>query len=246
MNRDIVNILREWDFDPDNNVRFFTASDGRELMQIRLPLGIEQYELDGRPDGHRPFEQDSYLNIYLGKLKQAQDNRQIFTIGIKDFNLLHNEALLFYYRYVILFQTEDYYRTVRDTEHNIKICDLIDQYCSEKAKEQILQYLPYILRVYAISQAMLALQGMETDQARDYLETTISKIKSLPIIETSIFDLEKERSLKQLREVLEQVKSRHPNEREILEEELLHAVESENYEMAAQLRDRLQNLDDNE
>jgi len=47
-------------------------SDGREVMQVRLPLGIEQYELDGRPDGKRPHHTASLLDHQLASLEKAK------------------------------------------------------------------------------------------------------------------------------------------------------------------------------
>ena len=58
MKQDIFNILNQWEFDPNNNIRFISVNNNREFMQIRLPLGIEQYELNGRPDGKKPYGKD--------------------------------------------------------------------------------------------------------------------------------------------------------------------------------------------
>ena len=48
-----------------------TLADGREVMQVRLPLGIEQYELSGRPDGHRPHDAESAFDYHLERSQQA-------------------------------------------------------------------------------------------------------------------------------------------------------------------------------
>ena len=49
---DITKILRSWQYEPSTlNVRTLEAEDGRELIQLRIELGVIQMELEGRPDG---------------------------------------------------------------------------------------------------------------------------------------------------------------------------------------------------
>ncbi len=61
-----------------------------------------------------------------------------------------------YFRYLVLFQIGDFKRTVRDTEHNLKICDIVGNYAeNEEDKKEILQYRPYILRMNAVSRACI-------------------------------------------------------------------------------------------
>ena len=43
---DVRRLLENWPYDPDKNIRVLRGRDGRELLQVRLPLGLEQYELD--------------------------------------------------------------------------------------------------------------------------------------------------------------------------------------------------------
>src|SRR5258705_442223 len=50
---DLTEMLRRWEYDENRPVRRLKAGDGREVLQVRLPLGIEQYEINGRPDGKR-------------------------------------------------------------------------------------------------------------------------------------------------------------------------------------------------
>ena len=70
-NPDIKSHLASWPYDPDDCVRITTLADGREVMQVRLPLGLEQYELEGRPDGQRPHDADSVLDYQIARRDQA-------------------------------------------------------------------------------------------------------------------------------------------------------------------------------
>ena len=69
MGDDIGHILNEWDYSEDRAVRKIVGDDGKPKLQVRLPLGIEQYEMDGRPDGVRPNGYGSFLEYYESRLR---------------------------------------------------------------------------------------------------------------------------------------------------------------------------------
>jgi len=244
MKSDISKILNDWEFEQGNNIRFIKGEDGREILQIRLPLGIEQYELSGRPDGKKPLKKESYLENYTDKLNTAKTKNKKFELSSKDFQILRNESLLFYYRYLILFQIGEYARTIQDTEHNLKICQMVEKHYDSDNKSQLLQYLPYILRINKVSQAMIFLQNKEIEKARDFIKTGIDEIKKIKKIDTDVFQYEKSRSLNHMAEILKNIKSQFPDEKDVLEEELKRAIELEDFKWAAEIRDKIKQIND--
>ena len=104
MPKDLSEFLKDWEYDDQNNVRFLTAVDGREIMQVRQPLGIEQYDLDGRPDGLHPEGENSVLDFYRRKEREADERGDELILDDEDFYRLQEEGALFYYRYLALFQ----------------------------------------------------------------------------------------------------------------------------------------------
>jgi hypothetical protein len=242
MHEDLTDLLRKWEYDPYDTVRFLTADDGREIMQVRLPLGVEQYELDGRPDGKRPYGKESALREYQDKLEQALNEEGSYTLSEDDFAELQNEGILFYYRYLVLFQKGDYRRTARDTDHNLAITTLVETYFEDDEKKQLLQYKPYILRVNTIAKAMIALETGKADLAKEYIHSAMSAILEMPKVDTPVFEFEKIRSVQQLQEILKQLQEHHPDPKEELEAQLRQAVEEENYEQAAHLRDQIREI----
>jgi hypothetical protein len=242
-NADITDILSSWEFDPDNQVRIIQAQDGRDVLQIRQPLGIEQYELEGRPDGRRPEGRECYAELIRERLQNyvaEHGSDEGFSVGHEEYQLLQNEGVLYYYRYLVLFQIGDFERTARDTEHNLQICELVDKYvAADEDKNEILQYRPYILRMFAIAKAMISLHQELKSAARQILESAIQEIETMPAIDTPAFQFERIRSLKYLRSTLKQVQEQKLNPLERLRKELEAAVEEEDYEKAAQLRDQI-------
>jgi len=244
MKSDISKILNDWEFEQGNNIRFIKGDDGREILQIRLPMGIEQYELTGRPDGKKPRNRESQLENYTDKSNTARIKNKKFDLSNKDFQILRNESLLYYYRYLILFQLGEYTRTIKDTEHNLKICEMVEKYYDSENKNQLLQYMPYILRINKVSHAMILLQNKEIEKAREYLQNGIEEINKIKKINSDVFEYEKSRSIKHMSEILKNIKSKFPDEKDVLEEELKRAIELEDFKWAAEIRDKIKKIND--
>jgi hypothetical protein len=246
VNGDITDILKGWEFDSDNQIRIIQADDGRQVLQVRQPLGIEQYELDGRPDGREPFGRPTMLDEIRARLeshRNARGSDEGFAIAHDDFTTLQNEGLLFYFRYLVLFQIGDFVRTSRDTEHNLALCELVERYAeSEEDRKELLQHRPYILRMNAISRAMISLHKEMKAAAEEILAGAISAIEGMKEIDTPAFQFERMRSLNYLKATLKQIHDKESSPVEGLKAELAAAVDEEDYERAASLRDRIRDL----
>jgi excinuclease UvrABC helicase subunit UvrB len=246
MTDDLTRLLSEWEYDPDHTMRIIAADDGRSVLQVRLPLGIEQYELTGRPDGERPFGRATVLEEIESRLEEyvtTNGTDSGFSLDHKQCVMLQNEGLLFYYRYLLLFQLNDFERVATDTEHNLRLCGVLERYCDDaEDKNAVLQYKPYIVRMNAMSRAMSEVQSHASARAEGILNDAIQTIESMNEIDTPAFQFEKIRSVNYLRSALKQVQSKEDNPVKELERELDIAVEEENYERAAELRDRIREM----
>ena len=62
----IDHILNSWPYEPSTlSVRIRKGHDGRDVLQMRLDLGLLQLETSGRPDGTRPGGKNTYLDFLL-------------------------------------------------------------------------------------------------------------------------------------------------------------------------------------
>ena len=246
MNMDISPFLNEWDYDSEKNVRVIKLEDNRKVIQVRKIMGIEQYELEGRPDGKKPFGKDSVLTEFDDRLKEyieVHGSDKGFIINHDDFLQLQYEAVLNYYRYLVLFHIGDFKRTVRDTDNNLRICDLLQNHClDDEDKNQILQYKPYIIRVNALSRAMINIRRKMHEIAQQIIESAIIQIKNLPDLKNEIFQYEKIRSINYLKATLAEIKQKSLSEIDKLKIELEDALEIEDYERAAEIRDKIHEL----
>ena len=244
---DISDILAEWPYDPERNVRRVTGPGGVEQLQVRLPLGIEQYEMDGRPDGFQPRGMDSWLEYYRVRLDKLPAGER--HLSAEDCRRLHEEGLLYYYRYLLLFQLGDYDRVIRDTVRNLEMLRLIKEHADdEEDSVRIAQYEPYILRMLASARALrVATAEGNFAKACDVLRETRGEIRRLETVHTPTFDFERRRSLEVLESMINEM-TRHtaPSETEQLRRRLRAAVEEEDYERAARLRDVLRRMERSE
>ena len=247
MSVDIGAVLQDWPYDPAQNVRKVVGDEGRPKLQVRLPLGIEQYELTGRPDGQRPENEESYFHFHRQRLaghvaagKAASD----FMLGEDDCAKLREEAILYYFRYLLCFQIGEYANVERDTERNMEVFRFVDMYAErDEDRTALSQYWPYIIRIHAMARAISCAQDGRPERASRLLRDAVQQINALDELENQVFALEKMRSLGVLQEMLEQMESKEPpSETELVRGRLMAAIESENYERAAQLRDLLRSM----
>ena len=243
---DLRRFLKDWPYDPDHDARIIRGEDGREILQVRLPLGIEQYEMEGRPDGERPHGMETALEFFLQRLEQAKaaGREADFELKPKECGELFNEGTLYYFRYVRLFQLRDWARTVRDTTRNLRVFDFVRRYARREEDQQFLEkWRPYILRMKASAAAMMALEKNAHGEALRITNEAIEQIEELDELDEETFKFERQRSVTALRDLAEQIQKNRPlSELEKLEKQMRGAIERQEFERAAQLRDRIRGM----
>ena len=250
MKYDIGDLLHGWPFDPDEFVaRRITAGDGSERIQIRIDMGMLQLEVKGRPDGQRPYGHGSLLEYHTEHSDEESPQPDVEAIGggVLDDQAceeLFQEAWQYYQRYLSLFYLEDYAGVVRDTTHNMEIFDLVQRRAeSDEVKWYFEQYYPHAIMMQARSRALIALEKEDYPAALQEVEVGVDRIEQLitewdgDVLEDDLPELS---FLRDWHEELE--KERPLSHREQLERDLTVAVEAENFEEAARLRDKLRTL----
>jgi hypothetical protein len=243
---DLRDMLNDWPYDPENDARLVRGDDGRELLQVRTPLGFEQYEMDGRPDGLKPHGKGTALEYHLERLEQAkaQGREEAFRLSARDCGELFNEGTLFYFRYVRLFQLKDWERTLRDASRNLRLFDFVHAHAKREEDRQFLEkWRPYIVRVSTTASAMLAVDQKRYDQALEIVGEGLRRIEALAELDDETFKFERERSMTGLRELTIQIQKNRPmSQVEQLEHQLRRAIQRQEFERAAELRDRIRAL----
>jgi protein-arginine kinase activator protein McsA len=249
MSFDISHTLEQWDYQPGQvAVRRFVGKDGVEKIQLRLDLGLLQMNSEGRPDGKRPLGYESIYDYYQSRLYKHivanGGNDTGFKLKPEDCAKLQFEALQYYQRHNCLWQLEDYAGVMRDTERNIAVCEFTQKHAdSEELSWTLQQFKPQLIMMHTRARATGTLRANEYPAAIQQIEEGIERIREFHREHSRNEPAEQSSEMLSLKTWLDEVRSHRPlTQREKLERDLNEAVNKEDYEKAAQVRDALRNL----
>jgi hypothetical protein len=248
MDFDISHILEGWDYQPGQVVvRRFRAKDGKEKLQLRVDLGLLQMNAEGRPDGKRPLGHSSLFDYYQARLYKyvaAHDgSSEGFKLKAEDCSKLQLEALQYHHRYICFLQLEDYPAVIRDAERNLAVFTFVSKHASEDLAWAFLQFQPQLLMVLTRARGAQALKVEDFAMAIQHVEDGLEQIRTFYREQGRSEAAEQTGEIQSLESWLDEIRSKRPlSRREKLERALRDAVNSENYEKAAEVRDALRNL----
>ena len=244
---DLTRLLRSWTYEPGRvNARRITGRDGRPKLQIRIDLGVLQMEVEGRPDGRRPEGFESLLEYQRDRLQRYAGQgggTEGFVLSPDECRALREEAVQYYHRYVALMALVDYEAVVRDTTRNLAVFDLCRQFAAEESDRAVLeQFRPYVIMVRARAEAERALAANGSREALAAIDRGLEEIRVI-FEQAGQGGFDQANEVQLLRGMRETLVPRLPvSQRMELHERLRAAVDAENYELAAVLRDELRLL----
>ena len=248
MDQDIHHILEDWPYKPGQvTARRIRGRDGREKIQLRLDLGVLQMEASGRPDGERPHGHESLLAYQEYRLQrhwQVHDSDEGFDLDEADCELLRSEGVMYYHRYLAEFVLGEYEAVERDTMRNLRLMDFCKEHAREESDRYVLeQYRPYVLMMAARARGHVALDNSRPKAALAAVQKAIGGIEEFYESYGGREMSEKSSEIAILRALVKEIESKIPVDPvEKLREQLARAVEAEQYERAAELRDQLRAL----
>lgn len=250
MGFDLTKMLEDWPYEPGKiNVRLIEGDDGEPMVQLRIDLGIMQLRCSGRPDGQRPGGFESLLDYHEARLDEhvaEHGSASQFVLGEDECRELREEAVQYYHRYVCLMVLDEFDGVIRDTTRNLRVVDLCSKYAETEQDRQVLeQFRPYITMMRARAMASQFLRDNEpkaavlaVDEGLEALRKYFSETGQME----SFDDSSEVQILKGMRDAL--TPKLPVSQKSELKTRLAQALEHENYELAAILRDELKNLKD--
>lgn len=240
MNPDIDPILKEWECKPGLvQARIVEARDGRQVVQMRVDMGVLQMEIDGRPDGSRPEGAATYLEHLRAEARRADERRQPFTLSEDQCQEADREFLQYYHRRISWLALKEYDRAIRDADHTLTFMDFVaDHSPSEEYTQAHEQYRGFVL--FHRTQAAAALQ-VERDRPEAAIDEVLAGLDRLRTF-FEAFDAEEQMEEDGMVQHLRRIEASLREEygiRSTLREQLEEAVAAEDYEKAARLRDAL-------
>jgi len=285
---DIDRILEEWPFEPGEiSARLVRATDGREVLQMRVEMGVLQLETQGRPDGLTPGGAPTYFEYLLGLadnpdlipdssdgIADGEDHAKVeresaeaeadlptdalaeeaseaiegeeepasedgFVLSADQCTEADREFMQFYHRRVCWLALREFRRAATDADHTLAFMDFVrDHSPNEEWTLSHEQYRPFVLFHRTQAAALATLEESSPEAAMRELNDGLAKFRDL----FSEYDAEDQFEdddlvvrLVKLRNTLREQYDLKPS----LSEQLADAVATEQYELAAKLRDEM-------
>lgn len=272
MQRDISKLLEEWPFVPGQiSVRLIEGKDHEPRIQVRLDLGMLQMKLDGRPDGNRPHDCDSYLEYHEARLTkmlgqgaapesdlESEEPEELSAFDLPESDEIEHERFLdpeecrqlreeaqqYYHRYIALLVLEDFESVARDTSRNLRVLDMFRDYAIEEDDQTAMEgHRPYVMMMRARALASHAVKHEENKAAIHAIDEGIDALKVYYESTGQEEQFKEAGEVDMLREMRDSLIPKLPvSQRAELRQRLEAAIVSENFELAAILRDELRML----
>ncbi|WP_040769258.1 UvrB/UvrC motif-containing protein [Novipirellula maiorica] len=229
-------LLSKWEFDPGNlNVRLVKGKDGRDVIQMRIDMGMLQLETTGRPDGAVYEESETYLeHLQHIRLEDAEHK-----LDENECNEVDREFMQFYHRRICWLRLQYYHRAVMDADHTLRLMDLSSEMSPDEewgaAHEQ---YRPFVLFHRTQAHALGELEDHTAEEAIQAINQGLDVIYQFFVKHEAEDHYEDDELVIRLIEMRESLRNEY-SVGKTLKEQLAAAVEQEQYELAAKLRDEL-------
>ena len=235
--RDIDSLLKNWDFQPGEvTARLLKAKNGREVLQMRVDLGLLQMETELRPDGQRPHGAETYYDYLVGEVVREGGS---FRLSKEQCAEADREFVQFYHRRLCWLSLREYRRAARDADHSLAFMDFVREHSPDE--EWTLsheQYRPFVLFHRSQACALAALQDDGPEAAIGEINRGLTQFRELFSRYDAAEQFDEDELVKRLLEMRESVRRRF-EVGNTLDEQLAEAIRSENYELAASIRDKI-------
>jgi hypothetical protein len=240
MFQDIDAALQGWEFKPGMvQARLVQRRDGRQVIQMRVDLGVLQMEPTGRPDGSHPHGHPTYFDHLKHQAAVAERAGQSFALSEEQAEEADREFLQFYHRRISWLALRNYSRAVADADHTLAFMDFVrDHSPGEEFTEAHERYRGFVLFHRTQAAAALAAEANNPEGAIDEIQIGLKQMRDFFANYELEDKMEEDGMVQQLRKMEESLRKVH-NIDATLREQLEQAVANEQYETAARLRDEL-------
>ena len=239
--QDIDHLLRDWTYEPgDVGARLIEAGKGREVIQMRIEMGLLQMETTGRPDGTKPEGCDTYFDFLLQKSLFEDDQ---FELTDEQCDEADREFVQFYHRWICWLALRKFSRAARDADHTLAFMD----FCREHSPDEQWaisheQYRPFVLFHRVQAAALSQLEDDEAEKAIGEINEGLERFRALFEEHDAEDRYDEDELVTRLIELRESLRDQY-EVGQTLDEQLNDAITSEKYELAAALRDKISKRD---
>jgi hypothetical protein len=234
---DIDDVLQAWPYEPGTvSVRRVQTAEGREVLQMRIEMGLLQMETSGRPDGEQPHGYETYLD-WMEDLESRTPQRLRLTE--QQCGEMDREFLQFYHRRICWLALREFRRVVDDADHTLRLMDFAAEHSpSDEWTLSHERYRTFVLFHRTQALALNELEHSRPEAAMEEITNGLQQIRRVFDARDAHEQFEADEQVRQL------IKLKRWLQREYrigpsLAEQLAEAVAAEKYELAARLRDQI-------
>jgi hypothetical protein len=235
---DIDFVLHEWPFKTGViAARLIRAGDGREVLQMRVEMGLLQMETTGRPDGEHPGGVDTCLE-WLGELACTQG--EAFVLSEAQCMEIDREFVQFYHRRICCLALRQFDRALADADYTLALMDFVAAHSpNPQWSLSHEQYRPFVLFHRIQAAAMQALEEPAGPEAAiETINRGLDEMRDVFAKFGAEEQFEQDELVGQLAVMKESLREEY-RVGKTLAEQLADAVAAEEYERAARLRDEI-------
>jgi hypothetical protein len=242
---DIDFIFREWPYQPGViSARLVQARDGREVLQMRMDMGLLQMEVTDRPDGQRPGGMATYLDLLRSR---AGEGHEAAPLTEEECFEIDREFIQYYHRRICCLALRKFDWAVADADHTLALMDFVATHAPDAQwalSHERYRGFVHFHRTQAAALAALERSGAEAaveelNAGLDRLRQGFAEYRGAePHGEAGPPIGEDNELIAQLDELKEALRKEY-HLGKTLGEQLAEAVAAEEYERAARLRDEI-------
>ena len=240
VNQDIDFVLADWQYKPGiAQARLVQAPHGRQVIQLRIDLGVLQLETSGRPDGARPHGHATYFDYLQEQARLSRKQERKFALGEEECQEADREFLQFYHRRMCWLALRQYASAMKDADHTLAFMDFVKRHApNEEYLHAHEQYRGMVLFQRTDAAARLEIEQNRPDGAIDEIRIGLEKLRVFFAFYEREEEMEQNAMVNHLLEMQASLRKQHHIDA-TLEEQLQQAIADEDYERAARLRDDL-------
>lgn len=233
----IDRILRDWPYRPNAvSVRMVKGDNRREVVQMRIEMGILQLETTDRPDGERPHGAATFLDHIRSA---SSHNGDEFVMSEDDCGEADREFVQYYHRRICWLALREFSRAVADADHTLQLMD----FCREHSPDEEWtltheQYRPFVLFHRTQAAALAELEEGGPESAIEAVNEGLRRLEEVYRYYGGESEFQDDELVQRLIELRESLREKFEVGR-TLTERLADAIANEQYELAAKLRDDL-------
>ncbi|MEN6405826.1 MAG: UvrB/UvrC motif-containing protein [Thermoguttaceae bacterium] len=234
---DIDQVLQSWPFKPGViAARLVRVREDREVLQMRIEMGLLQMEVTGRPDGEHPGGASTCLE-WLQELARLEEGE--FVLSLEHCVEIDRELVQFYHRRICFLALRQFARAVTDADYILALMDFAAEHSPNQQWTMSHEhYRPLTLFHRTQAAALLAVEETNAEAAIETINQGLEEIRKVFVKFGVEEQFDHDELISQLAAMKESLREEY-RVGKTLAEQLADAVAAEEYERAARLRDEI-------